>query len=284
MYDTLVIGGGPAGLQAALTLGRMHRTALVVDSGSYRNTTAARAHNMITHDGRPPADLRRLARADVAAYPGIEYRKATVGSVTEAEGGFTAVVDSQTVESRTLILATGLRDRLPDVPGLAEAWGREVASCPFCHGHEFAGRPVGLLGSGAHVPMLAAMLAPVASAVVQIGDGDLVGVERAPGGLRLTLRDDTRLEVAGLFVHPQQSQAAPFAEQLGLELLPSGCVRVDPLGVTSRPRVFAAGDLAHVPELPAPIASVLVAAAAGQVAAASAVRWLATAAPVSVGR
>lgn len=284
MYDTLVIGGGPAGLQAGLTLGRMHRTALVMDSGSYRNATAERAHNMLTHDGRPPADLRRLARDDLAAYTGIEYRQGTVESVTEAGDAFTAVVDAGTVEARTLILATGLKDTLPDVPGLAEAWGREVASCPFCHGHEFAGRPVGLLGSGAHVPMLAAMLAPVASQVVQIADGDLAGVARVPGGLWLTLGDGTRLEVAGLFVHPEQSQAAPFAGQLGLELLPSGCVRVDPLGVTSRPRVFAAGDLAHVPDLPAPIASVLVAAAAGQVAAASAVRWLATAAPVSGGR
>lgn len=275
MFDALVIGGGPAGLQAALTLGRMHRTAVVVDSGSYRNGTVDHAHNFITHDGRPPADIRRLALADVAAYPSVEYRTGTVASVTETTAHFVATVDGASIEARTLILATGLKDTLPQVPGLAEAWGREVASCPFCHGHEFSGRPVGLLGSGPQVPMLTAMLAAIASEVVRIEDGELARVERVPDGLRLTLADRTRIEVAGLFVHPELSQAAPFAEQLGLAMLPSGCIRIDALGSTSNPRVFAAGDLAHVPELPAPMAAVLVAAAAGLIAAASVVRLLA---------
>ncbi len=274
MYDTLIIGGGPAGLQAALTVGRMHRTALLVDSGEYRNGTVEHAHNFATHDGRAPAEIRKLAREDVAAYDTIELRSGTVSSVAPSDAGFVAEVDGQRIEARTLILATGLRDTLPDVPGLAEAWGKEAAACPFCHGHEVAGRRIALVGSGPHLPMMVAMLDPIGSEIVTIADGDLTAVSRRDGDLLLTTTGG-EFEVGGLFLHPAFAQSAPFAEQLGLEMLPSGCVRVDALAQTSLPGVFAAGDLAHVAELPMPMASVLGAAAAGQTAGAGVVRVLA---------
>ncbi len=274
-YDALVIGGGPAGLQAALTLGRMHRTVLLVDSGRYRNGTVAHSHNFVTHDGRAPDELRQLAHEDLARYSTVDLREATVESVDETEDGFVARTSDGTVEARTLILATGMTDELPDVPGLAEAWGREVANCPFCHGHEFADRPIGLVGEGPSIAELEAMLAPIGSEVITFGHHDLVKVERIEDGLLVRRRAGAAVELAGLFLHPSTAQAAPFAEQLGLDMLPSGCVRVDALGRTSRPRVFAAGDLAHVEELPVPMPSILGAAAAGQAASASAVRFLA---------
>lgn len=276
MYDTLIIGGGPAGLQAALTIGRMHRTALLVDSGQYRNDPAAHAHNFATHDGRSPGQIRALARADIAAYDTVELQSGTVSRVAASGSGFVAVVDGRQVEARTLILATGLRDTLPDIAGLEDVWGAEAAACPFCHGHELAGRRIALVGSGPHVPMMAAMLHPIGSEVLTFDDGDLTAVARVDGGLRLTTKGG-EFEVGGLFVHPAIAQAAPFAEQLGLEILPSGCVRVDVLAQTSVPGVFAAGDLAHVAELPMPQATVLGAAAAGLSAAAGVVRVLAAA-------
>jgi len=275
MYDALVIGGGPAGLQAALTLGRMHRSVLLVDSGHYRNGSVAHSHNFVTHDGRSPEELRRLGREDLERYPNVEMREATVESVRDTGDGFVAETDGDTVEARTLVLATGMTDELPDVPGLAEAWGSEVANCPFCHGHEFADRPIGLLGEGPSIGELQALLAPIGSEVVTFGHDDLVKVERTEGGLLAHRRDGEPVELAGLFLHPSTAQAAPFAEQLGLDILPSGCVRVDALNRTSHPRVFAAGDLAHVEELPVPMPSILSAAAAGQAAGSSAVRFLA---------
>lgn len=283
MDDALVIGGGPAGLQAALTLGRMHRTAVLVDSGRYRNGTVEHAHNFLTHDGRAPDEIRRMAREDLAAYDTVELRDATVHRVVDEGEWFLAETDTGEIRARHLVLATGLRDELPDIPGLQEAWGREVAACPFCHGHELAGRTVALVGEGPHVPMLAAMLEPIAKRIVRLGDGEVVAVERTPDGVLLHRVDGEPVAAAGVFTHPAFSQAAPFAEQLGLDLLPSGCVRIDALGQTSHPRVFAAGDLAHVEQLPMPMASVLLAAAAGLVAGSSVVRSLALAAVASGG-
>lgn len=283
MYDALVIGGGPAGLQAALTLGRMHRSVLLVDSGRYRNGTVEHAHNFMTHDGRAPEEIRRLAREDLAAYDTVELREATVHSVREEGDAFVAETDGGVVEARHVVLATGMRDVLPDIPGLEEAWGREAAACPFCHGHELAGRTIGLLGDGPHVPMQTAMLAPIAGRIVHLHDGEVTKLERTEGGLLVHRADADPIELAGLFLHPPFVQAAPFAEQLGLELLPSGGIRIDALGQTSHPRVFAAGDLAHVEQLPMPMASVLLAAAAGLAAGSSVVRSLALAAVESAG-
>lgn len=283
MYDALIIGGGPAGLQAALTLGRMHRTAVLVDSGRYRNGTVEHAHNFMTHDGRAPDEIRTLAREDIADYETVELRDATVHSVREEEDGFVAETDQGPIEAHMLVLATGLTDVLPDLPGFREAWGREVAACPFCHGHELAGRRIGLVGEGPHVPTMVAMLAPIAAEVLTFGSDEVVAVEPIGDGLLLRLRAGEPVEVAGLFAHSAFEQSAPFADQLGLEMLPSGCVRIDVLGQTSHPRVFAAGDLAHVAELPMPMASMLLSAAAGQVAGASVVRSLAVEAVASAG-
>ncbi|MCD9197357.1 NAD(P)/FAD-dependent oxidoreductase [Aeromicrobium wangtongii] len=289
MFDTIVIGGGPAGLQAALTLGRMHRSVLLLDSGHYRNGTVEHMQNFITHDGRDPADLRLLARKDIAAYATVEIRDTAADAVRQVEDGFEVVLGDETVSSRTIVLATGVRDTLPDVRGVAEAWGREIASCPFCHGHELAQERVALLGAGAQSAHLAALLAGVGGELVVLADGvvpepevtdalaqlgvavrpeKVEQVDRVEGGLRVRLVDAEPLEVGGMFVETQIAQSAPFAEQLGLALLPSGCVEIDVTGRTSLPGVFAAGDLAHTSALPGPMPSVAGAISAGLVAAA----------------
>ena len=144
-HDVIVIGGGPAGLQAALTLGRMHRSVLMLDSGDYRNATVEHAHNYVTHDGIAPAEFRRLARADLDAYDTVEVREALASRVDRDGDDFTVRLEDGTSErAAALVLATGVKDALPDVPGLAEAWGKEIAACPFCHGHETAGQRVAL--------------------------------------------------------------------------------------------------------------------------------------------
>lgn len=274
MYETIVIGGGPAGLQAALTLGRMHRRVLMIDSSDYRNGTVAHAQNLITHDGRAPGDLRALARADLAAYDTVEIRQATVREVAQAAVGYTVEVAGEILHAITLVLATGLRDELPAIPGLADAWGREVAQCPFCHGHELSGKRIAILGGGEHAAMQAAMLGRIASEVVILDTDAVASVERADPGLTLRLADGSALSVGGVFVAPVSTQRAPFAGQLGLQLLPSGCVEVDLMGQTSMPGVFAAGDMAHVSALPGPMASLAAATSAGQLAAVGCVRLL----------
>lgn len=265
-YDAVVIGGGSAGLQAALTLGRVHRRTLLLDAGRYRNDPAHHMHNFLGHDGTPPSALRAAARADLAGYDTVTVRDAAVASVGRDGDGFRVVLGDEEITTRGLVLATGVRDTLPDVPGLAGLWGGVVAHCPFCHGHEFSGRRVAVLGDPGH---LAGLMGPVASSVEGVDPERVSRLEPADEGLRVVLEDGTSEEYAGMFVATVLSQAAPFAEQLGLALLPSGCVEVDAMGRTSVPGVHAAGDMAHVRELAMPMASVLTAAASGLVAGAA---------------
>ena len=317
-----VIGGGPAGLQAGLTLGRMHREAIVFDSSEYRNAPVEHMHNMAGFDGAAPADFRRQVRAQVEDYETVSFASAAVVEIAQVGGSssdstprssaptelprFELTLDNgDSVLANAVVLATGLRDEVPDVPGLAEVWGTLAAQCPLCHAHEYAGQPIAMLG-GMVAPHIGPMVKPIASELVVIQDstpladadrealdalgariteGELKRVERLSNGngLRLTIGGasgeesaeesaEESIEVGGIFIMPMMSQRAPFAQQLGLELNGSGCVRVDPFGHTSLPGVYAAGDMAHLPELPMPMASVAQSVAQGQTAAATAIK------------
>jgi thioredoxin reductase len=287
-YDVVVVGGGPAGLQAALTLGRMHRSVLLLDSGEYRNAAAKEMHNFVTHDGRSPEEFRAAARRDLQPYATVEVRERRATQVSDDGGRWRVTLDDTgTVVARRVVLATGLRDTLPDIPGLSDLWGDVVAHCPYCHGHELSGRHVGILGNGPHAARVALLLERIAASVTVFADGaeldqaiaaqlaqggvdvrpeKVAGVRRSSTGATIELATGADEEVAGLFVSTVFAQAAPFAEQLSLEMLPSGCIRIDELGRTSRQGIYAAGDLAHVAALPMPLASVLTATSAGLLA------------------
>ena len=290
MHDVIVIGGGPAGLQAALTLGRVHRDVVLLDSGQYRNATVEHMQNFIGRDGTPPSELRAVARKELEAYETVAVREVEATAVEAADDGFTVSTDDGPVRARALVLATGVRDTLPETPGLPDLWGREAAHCPFCHGHEVSGRRVGILGAGPHAGSLGSLLSNIASSVVVLADGedptddvaarlDALGIDVRPEPVRELRRSDDgvvalldggdEVELAGIFVSPAMTQAAPFAEQLGLSMLDSGCIEIDALGRTSLQGVYAAGDLAHVASLPGPLSSVVNAAAAGQTAGAA---------------
>ena len=290
--DVVIIGGGPAGLQAALTLGRMHRHVLLLDSGAYRNAPAEHMHNFVTHDGLPPAEFRAAARADLSAYDSVTVREASAQEVRRRGDRFeTRLDDGSVVSSAAVVLATGVRDVLPEIPGVAELFGTLAHHCPFCHGHELAGGTVGIQG-GPRVGHLAPMLGRIAAEVVvfahdwepteqeaaavaaagaRLVTGKVLALEAQGDGGVVRLTDGSAYPVDGFFVASAFEQSAPFAAQLGLTVLDSGCVEVDLMGRASEPGVYAAGDLAHHRELPMPMASVLVAAAAGQVAASACV-------------
>lgn len=272
MYDVIVIGGGPAGLQAALTIGRMHRTVLLLDSGEYRNATVEHAHNLLTNDGRSPAELRRIARAELAAYDTVVPRRAEVTAVSGTLGGFEVATADGIERGRRLVLATGMRDELPAVPGLAAQWGRRVAQCPFCHGHEFAGEHIGILIEGEHGAMIERMLRPVVGSAFIARPADVASVTEIDDGLALELVCGGVERVAGVFTGATSTQRAPFAAQLGCGLLPGGGVEVDPLGRTTTAGVYAAGDMAHLAAVAGPMVSLAAAIASGQLAGASAVR------------
>jgi thioredoxin reductase len=226
--------------------------------------------------------------------------EAEVAVIEESDDRFALrTADGDAIEVRRVVLATGVADTLPDVPGLADLWGDLVAHCPYCHGHEFSGRPVGLLGADASVPLRAALLERIASHRVVLTHGvdldpdvadalkrmdvemrtePVLGVHRGALGLDVSLDSPDgpgSVALGGLFVHTTWAPTAPFADQLGLDRSPVGAVVVDGFGRTSRRGVYAAGDVAQPAGLPMPMSSVLAAAAGGQVAAASCDRELA---------
>lgn len=289
MYDVIVIGAGPAGLQAALTLGRMHRSTLLLDSGEYRNGTVLHMHNVVANDGTPPADFRAIARGQLAEYPDVEVRAIAAEHVSGEQNAFTArLADGSAVSARRIILATGIADDLPDIPGLAALWGTHAFSCPFCDGHEHAGRPIAILGAASRAEHLISLLGRFVGEITVFPVGSVFPEEERrmletlgahvstepveqvefDGAEVAVTAGGTSTRVAGIFVASlEMHQRAPFAEQLGLAMLPSGAIEIDDFGATSVPGVSAAGDLAHRAALPGAMASVLLAAAAGQLAA-----------------
>ncbi|GAA2775135.1 NAD(P)/FAD-dependent oxidoreductase [Saccharopolyspora taberi] len=283
-YDVGIIGAGAAGLSAALMLGRARRSVLVVDDGKPRNAPAAHAHAFLTRDGTPPERLRELGRQEVAGY-GVEFRDGRALSAVRTPDGFLLGLDSGQVCVRRLLLATGVVDELPDVPGLAERWGRDVLHCPYCHGWEVRDQPIGVLSTGPlgmhqaqlfrqwtsdltlfrHTgPALSEEEAEqLAARGVRVMEGEVVGLEISEDQLAgVRLRSGEVVPVRALAVAPRARVRGELPVSLGLEptVHPAGIgehIATGKAGATAVDGVWAAGNIADPP------ANVVVSAAAG---------------------
>jgi len=276
-YDVAIIGGGAAGLSAALVLGRARRRVLVVDAGAPRNAPAANMQGFLSRDGTPPASLLQSARAEVQGY-GVEIIE---DRVVDATAGFTLrLAGGRTVEARRVLLATGAVDDLPDVAGARERWGRDLLHCPYCHGWEVRDQAIGVLGSVEHAHLLRqwsddVILFTHTSAVaageratlhargIAVVDGAVERLVVADDHLRaVALADGRSVARDALFIRPAlRAHADGPAAALGCELLAGGLVCVDADGRTSVPGVWAAGNAAN------PRAQVITAAGEGSAVA-----------------
>src|SRR3954468_753919 len=147
LYDAVIVGGGAAGLSAALVLGRARRRVAVVDAGAPRNAPASHMHGFLSRDGLPPGELLAHGRNEVKSYGGEIITGTARTAVPDGPAGFWVLLaDGQRISTRRLLVTTGLRDELPDIPGLRERWARDVLHCPYCHGHEVRDRPLGVIG------------------------------------------------------------------------------------------------------------------------------------------
>ena len=287
-YEVVVVGGGAAGLAGAVALCRARRSVLLVDAGQPRNAGAGQVHNYLTREGMSPTDLLAAGRAEVARYGG-EIRHGRVRAAARDGDGFVVMLDDGVgVRARRLLVTTGLVDELPDVPGVAERWGRDVLHCPHCHGWEVRGQRIGVLadrptavhqaqtcrqwsphvllllnGTTAPDPEQAERLAARGIAVV---DGRVAGLVVAGDTLTgVRLASGAVVPLDALVVTPRYTARAGVLASLGLEPVDvefgghviGSQVAADPTGAAAVPGVWVAGNVTH------PLAQVVTAAATG---------------------
>jgi thioredoxin reductase len=265
MDDVIIVGGSYAGLSAALQLARGRRRVVVIDAGVRRNRSASHAHGFLGHDGRDPAEIAALGRAEVLAYPTLRWIESSAESISRLDGGFAVTVATgERVAAERLILALGVIDVLPDVPGVPERWGQNIFHCPYCHGYELGEGPIGVLATMPLSVHQAMMLpdwgkttyfthgfeptreerAALERRGVTIVPSQVVRIEQ---GATVRLADDRTLTFAGLFLTPRNRIAGHLVADLGLETeeAPMGSIiKTDMMKTTSVPGVFACGDAA----------------------------------------
>ena len=280
-FDVAIVGGGPAGLAAALVLGRMRRRVLLLDADDPAHAPSEGVQGLFGHDGTPPFELRRIAREQLRPYESVTVRMVAAEAVRKTPDGFSVLADREEDSAGVLLLCTGVRYELPPIEGAAEVWARGVFHCPYCHGWEVRDRP--LAAYGADAAGLALLLTSLSDDVVLLTNGDsnlesddaseleaagvvirddpVARLESKGGRLaRIRFADGSSDDRAGLFFAPEFTPS-PLPAQLGCELDEKGSMVIDDDGRTSVPAVFGAGD-ATVGK-----AAVVLAAAAGSRAA-----------------
>jgi thioredoxin reductase len=291
VYDVVIVGGGYAGMAAALQLARARRKVAVVDTGSRRNRFAEFSHGVLALDGKSPSAIAATAKAQLLEYPDITWISAAAARVRQDSHQFAVhLVNGTVLHSQRIILATGVSDALPEVPGLSERWGRSVFHCPYCHGFELNQGVIGVLAVG-EVSLHQALLLPDWGPTIFFMNGLFeptseqaarlvarnVRIERTPvlgiGGrlASVQLTDGRSIDCAGLFVASRTAPLGPFAGQLGCEIIESPWgtyIRTDEFRATTVKGVFACGDAAR------PGGNVTLAMADGVMAGSSAHRTL----------
>lgn len=280
VYDVVIVGGGAAGLSAALVLGRARFRVLLCDTRQPRNAPAPAAHGIFTRDGTPPAELFEIARSQLEPY-GVEQREAAVTAAAGSAPDFRLTLSTgEQVRARRLLLASGVRDELPPIEGIEAFWGMGVILCPFCHGWEVRDQPLAMLTSGEHDLLRAYLLRQWSHDLVVCTNGEshlteserthlaaegialyeqpivrLEGSERQLEDLRFA--DGTFLARSALFVRSTLHQHSPLAQALGCLIGEDGLVVADEEGRSSVSGVYAAGDMTTLRQ------QVILAAAAG---------------------
>ncbi|GAA4109967.1 NAD(P)/FAD-dependent oxidoreductase [Aminobacter aganoensis] len=269
-HDAIIVGGSFAGLAGALLLARTRRRVLVIDAGKPRNRFATHSHGVLGHDGRAGSDLLAEARAQFLAYPSASFVSGeAIAAETTEEGVTVSLADGTRQQGRRMLIATGVRDDLPAIPGLVERWGKTVLHCPYCHAYEIGGGPIGVFATtalshhqaslladwgdtiyfaSAEFPLDDASTALLAARKVRIEDTPFTAVEGpAPAIDGVRLADGRLVPVKALFIGAPLRMASPLAQQIGCafdETRLGVKIRTDGFKQTTVRNVFAAGDAA----------------------------------------
>lgn len=266
MYDVVIVGGGPSGLAAALTLGRARKRVLLCDAGPRRNALAKHIHNFVTRDGTPPDEFRQIGRAQLTTYPNVEIRDVHVDKIEGQKGNFSVHIGAELVHARRLILCLGVIDETLPIEGFRELWGHSIFQCPYCHGWEVRDQIWGVLAlTPAFAPFALHVRGWTQNVIVftngsyEVSPEDRARFDKAGITIEnrpiqrlvakdkhlesIALTDGTAVPCNVLFAHPPQKHL-DIVNHLGLALDEHGSVHVDPIHrVTSIPGIYAAGDL-----------------------------------------
>ena len=262
-FDAVVVGGGPAGLSAALALGRATRRVLLVACGPVRNAPAHAAYNVFTRDGTAPSELLRIGREQLGSYE-VVIRNECATDIRRSDSAYVVSLESGEARARGIVLATGVRDVLPEIPGFRELWGSGVFHCPYCHGWEVAQQPLAVFETGEAALHLTKLIRGWTSDLILFTNGptELSGeevrriqakgiiirqeavarLEGSQGLEAVILKTGETIARAGLFVRPKQELGSDLPHKLGCVLTPEGRIQADMLGRTNVPLVFVAGD------------------------------------------
>lgn len=266
IFEAIVIGGSVAGLSAAMSLARSHRNTLIIDSANPCNKKAKHAHNVITLDGVPPGEIIRRAKEQLAVYPSVQFLEDVVVKAVKADNHFElSLASGQQLKALKLVLATGVRDLMPDIPGFAEAWGVSIFHCPYCHGYEVSNQTLGLFANGEMGFEFAKMIrnwtdrltlytngkstltADQTEKLTQHGiliqEKEIARIDQQEGQISdLVFADGSRASLVGLFAKIPFEQHSDLAVQLGCKLNDFGLIEVDEFEKTSVHGIYAAGD------------------------------------------
>lgn len=266
-YEVVIIGGSYAGLSAALPLARARRRVLIIDAGQRRNRFAEHSHNFLTQDGRSPSAIAEDARAQLEKYSTISWLAETVTDVKAVDGKYSVIAGDQQIRAEKMIIATGVRDELPQVEGLAERWGQSVYHCPYCDGYELDLGEIGMLVSGMHSLHMALMLPDWGNTTLFLNDAisadqlddELLAklskrqiqietrkIDHIDGHCDVVLTDGERVQLDGLFVSTVTRLQSNWIQHLGLEI---DCneygeaIKTSPAKETNIKGIYACGDV-----------------------------------------
>ncbi|UYQ95303.1 NAD(P)/FAD-dependent oxidoreductase [Chitinophaga horti] len=265
-YEVIIAGGSYAGLSAAMALGRAIRNVLVIDGGDPCNRQTPHSHNFITQDGETPAAIAQKARAQVAAYPTVQFLTDIVTDVQPSGEGFAVTTAAgKQLEAKKILFATGMKDVMPDIAGFAECWGITAVHCPYCHGYEIRGLNTGILANGDMAFEFGKLIrnwtdkltiftngpstlqpgqaTKLAAKGISINEQPIAAVEHVAGVIkRIVFKDTTTLPLEALYAKIPMHQKCPIPEALGCQLDEHGFIVVDFFSKTNVPGVYAAGD------------------------------------------
>ena len=265
-FDVIIIGGSYSGLAAAMALGRALRNVLIIDAEKPCNIQTPYSHNFLTNDGATPISITMRAREQVEAYPTVKFLKATATVVNKLDSAFQVTVKNGDIFSaKKIILATGIRDILPDIPGLSNCWGISVLHCPYCHGYEVRDLPTGILANGDLAFELATLISnwtndltvltqgtstltnaqtqKLVDRGIKIIDREIESLEHNDGYLhKILFKTGEKLALTVLYTKPPFEQHSDFQDTLKYEMTADGYIKIDNTQRTSIPGVFACGD------------------------------------------